>query len=166
MSNEQLTRWALIAEIVGGLGIIASLMFVGFQVRLSAEQTALNTRQMQANAFSELMQNIAHINEITIEHPELIEIQEKARADEEMNQLEQALFAASARIGLRLADVAWQQYESGIISEENLITAVQPMLAGMRNNPAYLEIWNRQVRNPRFVEYMAALVRETTQDNN
>jgi len=166
MSNERLQRWALLAEIIGALGIIASLLFVGVQVRLSAEQTALNTRQMQANAFSDLMQNVARLNEIAIEYPETTEVMRKSMSGEEMSQSERALFTASARIGHRLADVAWQQYESGIISEENLVIAVQPMLAGMRSNPAYLEIWNSQVRDPKFVKYMAALVSETTQVDN
>jgi hypothetical protein len=54
--REKLQEYALIAEIIGGIAIVASLIFVGFQVQQTADETALNTRQMQAMAFQDLSQ--------------------------------------------------------------------------------------------------------------
>jgi len=59
--KDNLQEYALISEIIGGIGIIASLIFVGFQVKQNAEETALNTRQMQSDAYTQLSINIANI---------------------------------------------------------------------------------------------------------
>ena len=55
----KLERWALIAEIVGGVAIVLSLIFVGLQVRQSAEQTALNTDAIRADAIQSLVGQIS-----------------------------------------------------------------------------------------------------------
>ena len=51
MNNENLQRWALIAEIVGGAAVVLTLIFLALQVR---ENSAL----IRANAFSENMQSV------------------------------------------------------------------------------------------------------------
>jgi len=47
--NNSLQKWALIAEIIGGFAVVLSLLFVGFEIRQSSEETALNTLAIEAD---------------------------------------------------------------------------------------------------------------------
>ena len=109
--KDKLQEYALISEIIGGIGIIASLIFVGFQVKQNAEETALNTRQMQSDAYTQLSINITNINRDTLDHPELIAIQQKVANGDPLTDTEQALRLASRRIVFRYADLAWNQFD-------------------------------------------------------
>ena len=48
MENNKLQKWALTAEIIGGIAVIISLVFVGLQVRNSAEGTRLAAEATRA----------------------------------------------------------------------------------------------------------------------
>jgi hypothetical protein len=49
MRKERLQEYALIAEIIGAIAIVVSLVFVGRQIQQSADETALNTKAIQAS---------------------------------------------------------------------------------------------------------------------
>ena len=51
MANERLQKWALIAEVAGGVAIIISLLFVGIQFRENTRATR-SAMAMEANATS------------------------------------------------------------------------------------------------------------------
>ena len=47
----KLKDYAFVAEILSAVAVVASLIFVGFQVQQQAEETALNTRAIQVGAY-------------------------------------------------------------------------------------------------------------------
>jgi len=49
--KEKLQEYALVAEIIGGVAIVISLVFVGVQVSQTAEETATNTTAIRASAY-------------------------------------------------------------------------------------------------------------------
>jgi hypothetical protein len=61
-----LQKWALIAEILGAVAVVASLGFVGYQLQQSNEQTALNTRALELAAYQQLIERISEFNLATI----------------------------------------------------------------------------------------------------
>lgn len=42
--KEKLQEYALVAEIISALAVVAGLVFVGLEINQSTEQNALNTR--------------------------------------------------------------------------------------------------------------------------
>ena len=62
--KEKLQEYALIAEIIGGIAIIASLVFVGLQIQQ-------NTNLSKANAYRETIQEIADWREMLATAPEV-----------------------------------------------------------------------------------------------
>ena len=156
--KNKLQEYALIAEIIGGIGIIASLVFVGAQVSQNAEETALNTRQLQAAAFSELTNSLNEINRMLIENPDNLDVWLKVRNGEELTPRELELFNAFVRMFSQLSELAWQQYENGIISEENLRQAIIPLRFNLANSDFFREIYDTgTVRSVRFVQYINSL---------
>ena len=45
MSNDRLQKWALIAEVIGAVAVVISLIFVGIELRSNTEATRAATRE-------------------------------------------------------------------------------------------------------------------------
>jgi hypothetical protein len=74
--KEKLQEYALIAEIIGGIGIVASLIFVGFQLQQNSETLKAQTR-------SEISQNITEFILAQVTSPYFAELQGLPSDDEE-----------------------------------------------------------------------------------
>jgi len=72
--KEKLQEYALVAEIIGGVAIVISLVFVGVQVSQTAEETATNTTAIRASAYQELTTQILNINNLRAENPDIAEL--------------------------------------------------------------------------------------------
>ncbi len=67
----KLQKWALLAEILGGIAVVVSLIFVGYQVQQSNEQAALNTSALRLAAYQQLIEGISEFNIQTLQNAEL-----------------------------------------------------------------------------------------------
>ena len=118
--------WKDIAEVIGFIAIIASLVFVGIETRNSTRQSELNTQALEIAAYQALMSNIDEINMLSLESPSAFETMSKVWgenvSDPEQFQLDRALF-----ILFRHGDLAYFMYERGAIDEERLRSALAPL---------------------------------------
>ena len=156
--KEKLQEYALIAEIIGGVGIIASLIFVGIQLNQSVEETALNTRQMQSDAYAELVNNINAFSYMVIENPEILDVVMKVESNQALTEKENRMIVTMARALTQTANLAWKQYESGIITERDLLMAITPFRSNITRYTAFKEAWeNTSSSNPDFLQYLNTL---------
>ena len=144
--KERLQEYALLAEIIGGIAIVASLIFVGFQVQQTAEETALNTRQMQADAYQDLVSQITSMNQLGVTNPRVNVLANSGTKLEDMNDEERAMVSSLIIMMFRMSDMAYHQFEQGMISEERLISAVGPLSDNICN-PIYGTIWGNISKN-------------------
>ena len=63
-----------IGETVGALGVILSLVYLGLQIRHSAEQTRINTKSVQATAYQQLIDHHSVLNQQLATNPDLFEV--------------------------------------------------------------------------------------------
>ena len=69
--KEKLQEYALIAEIIGGIGIIASLIFVGFQLEQNTLSTELNAYENFRQDYVELQSTslqIRNLHQYSVNH--------------------------------------------------------------------------------------------------
>ena len=157
--KEKLQEYALIAEIIGGIGIIASLIFVGVQVNQGAQETAQNTRQMQADAYQQLTTEITALNRINIEHPRIILLAVKTRDLNDLSPEDMASVSNFIIMIFRLSDLAYLQYEQEIIPEERFTSALAPLIDTVCF-PAYQQVWSGISRHfvSEFRNYVDGLI--------
>jgi hypothetical protein len=130
MTREQ---WKDLLEGIGILAIIASLLFVGIETRQSALQTALNTQALEIAAYQELMDNIAELNLQVVGNPEVAAFMHKAyRTDEPFDELEQFRFSRASFARFRHGDMAYFQYQRGVIDESRLRSVLRVLNLGNR----------------------------------
>jgi len=137
-----LQKWALIGEISGAVAVVVSLVFVGYQLMQSNEQSALNTKALEMTAYQQLIEGISDFNVLTIENIELRVARQKLWAGEQLDSDEMEVINAFIYLAYRNGDLAYMQYQQGIIDEERLRSGLG-LLANLLYLPSVQEHWKR-----------------------
>jgi hypothetical protein len=120
MKKEKLHEYALIAEIIGGIAIVLSLIFVGMQVRQNSEIS-------QVNAYQELVSQITVMNTLRVQDAEFAELFWRFdHGQRPQYEIERARLEAFLYMVFRHGDLAYRQYDKGLIDREGLISALAP----------------------------------------
>jgi hypothetical protein len=135
-------------EATGFIAIIASLVFVGIETRNSTKQAILNTQALEIAAYQELMNNMADMNTLVVQDPEVAALMFKAyRTSEELTDLEQFRFNRACFLRFRHGDMAFFQYQRGAIDEARLRSTLEIL---NYSNSRVIDFWNQTQHN--FVE--------------
>jgi len=155
--DRRLQLFALWAEIVGAAAVVVSLIFVGLQIRQGTFETALNTRTSQVNAYQNLQAQITTINTLELGDAELRRVLETIRNGDALEDpLDRERYLPYARIWVRMGDLAYHQYENGLIDEGRLLSMLSPLRGEVLSNPTGLSIWQGYgfTLVPAYVEYV------------
>ncbi len=69
--------WRDVAEAIGFLAVIASLVFVGIETRNSTKQSQLTTQALEISAYQALMSNIDDLNMLLFENPSMAPVMDE-----------------------------------------------------------------------------------------
>ena len=123
-----------VRETLAALGVIASLVFVGLEVRQ-------NSLSVQAATYQDLIAQITQLNLMEIENPEFGALARTAfdasasLDDAQIDQMTPYLWLL-----FRHGDLAFAQYERGLLSEERLQSVMMPLTARL-SRPWIQERW-------------------------
>lgn len=152
MSNENLQRWALVAEIVAGVAVVASLILVAYQLQQSTDQSALNTSALQIATYQDLTNNISDLNSLVVQDSELADIFIKATQSPDSLSANELMRFNTYVINLfRHGDMAYFQFERGAI-DQNRLNSVLTILTSRLNNPIVKAQWISFKKNNVFPE--------------
>lgn len=129
MENKVLKKWALIAEIAGGIAVILSLIFVGFQIQQSSQETALNTRALEATAYQNLIAQIESMTTLIIQDAEFADLYNRMLGGESpKNNVEKQRIVSFITLNIRHGDMAFRQFQKGLIDEASLNSVLTPLV--------------------------------------
>lgn len=160
-TGRPLTR---IAQLGSALAVVLSLVFVGLQVREASRQTALNTEALQLAAYQDLIGQIGELNRLLVE-PAAADLFERLLAPDgdwaQFSQTDRRRGRSMLVLIARHADMAYYQYERGVLSRDRLESALAPWLI-LADRPLYRSFWEdvRMSFVPSFRDYMDSRVRE------
>jgi hypothetical protein len=148
----------LIAQLGSAVAVALSLVFVAIEVRETSEQTALNTAALQVAAYQDLIGQINEWNRTMLD-PNVaalhVRLQDPQGSWTQLTDVEEAQAIALVFLLTRHADMAFYQFERGVISEERLTSVMTPFIANLQH-PMIRAHWERTKRN--FVPAFAAYV--------
>ena len=109
MSNENLQKWALVAEIFGGVAIVFTLAFLAIQMRE-------NTNAIQAQTYQVLMQELNGYREF-IADPTVASIMVKVSDNgwQSLTEEERIIRAAVTNIRFGIYESAYYANERGVL---------------------------------------------------
>jgi len=121
--------------ILANIGVLAGIVFLGIEIRQ-------NTRSLEINAYQNLIEQIAWTGTLNVEQPEemaelsgLLQVSRDELSEEEMGRASSFVMTR-----LRHGDLAYLQFERGIISEERLESAIAINNA-LYCTPYFQEFW-------------------------
>jgi len=158
-----LQKWALIGEISGAVAVVVSLVFVGYQLKQSNEQSAQNTRALELSAYQQLIDGISDFNALTIENIELRVARQKLRAGAQLDSDEMEVINAFIYLAYRNGDLAYLQYQRGLIDEERLRSGLG-LLVNLLDLPFVQAHW-KQARSG-FTESYQSFVNKLIEEAN
>ena len=119
---------------LANIGVIAGIIFLGIEINQ-------NTTSIEVGAYQELTAQISRINELAINNPRPWMLATGDRRLSELTPEEQEVASSMALLALRHGDMAFYQYERGMLSDQRLESA----LAVLTNNlcaPNVREVWS------------------------
>ena len=154
--KEKLQEYALIAEIISAVAIIASLIFVGLQIRQGALQTELNTKAMELNMADNYITQINSTDQILLDHPEILEITGKRMSGESISFSERIRANIYIRTLFRVWQNTFYQFQNSSL-DERFLSQVKNHITGLMNgNILVSEYWNnfKNDFDPEFVKFV------------
>ena len=149
MSLEQASY---LSQILGAFAVLASLLFVGLQIRQ-------NTQSQKVVAVSTLAGAIAAINVPAMQSPALGEALAKAMQDWRSASREQRVLAHFFLFSyFKLAENAWYQHRHGVLEPMQWV-GWETMLRAFYNSPGVQSVWwprRRRAYSPEFQTYLAS----------
>ena len=144
MSIQDFTN---LTEIVASVGVIVSLIFVGYQMRQ-------NTSQLQRNEHNSTMAQWSTIRMVSVEHRDVAEIwREGLHGERELDVTDQFRLETLLTEQLWAAYHVWERTKRGILTEGTFHEAVAPLVPAWLSTPRGAPWWSAAKRHypPSFV---------------
>ncbi|MBW2496899.1 MAG: hypothetical protein JRF61_06455 [Deltaproteobacteria bacterium] len=148
-----------IAELLGAIGVIASLVYLATQIRQSREQMIQNNRTTRSAAYQHFDQSLQDAFFHVLSVPEMGRVVRQGAASYDVLDEEDAYLYSMWMGGMMTRfDNAYYQFRTGMIDEERWETLLR-MIRGMVQSPGYEEWW-RRTKHPNLSTKFIALVDE------
>jgi hypothetical protein len=144
--------WAAIGQLIGAIAVVASLIFLGIQIRQSVKAS-------KATAFQGLVTSIIDVNMKHIENPEILGVIDRAGKGETLSPEEHRLYVTLVLSAARLAQSAHYQSELGLLDESKLESVVYNLVRHLKSDTGqavWADFANRS--DPRFRAYIESLI--------
>ena len=153
-----LDQWGAIAEVVGAVGVIASLVYLAIQIRQNTDMVAANTFQAISSTSTNLVTNM-------FQTPELIDaLLQVVNQPEEMSQRDILILDLYFRALTRNFENYYYQHQKGFLDDE-IWTGYVKALMEMLNLDVGKEYWgrNKQLFGKSYAEFID---RQLLEDQN
>lgn len=136
MDKRELSDWASIAEIISAFAVVASILYVGFEIQRNTKVGLASNRQ----AIAAKAQELALYSAETRIHRLLFGPSDQSI---ELTDVEQDRLIAYIGALLRTTEEAFLLYRDGLLDEEYWMTRSGVMLAALRSDEALAEKYGR-----------------------
>ena len=143
MNSERLQKWALGAEIAGGLAVVATLIAVAVELNQGNLQQELNTKALEIAAYQDLQASFNSLVSIIIEDQEFADLLAKANLNPDtIEGAEGARVSYFYGMAIRHGDMAYFQYEQGALSKDRLDSMLLIVFNLIEDSQIGMRVWN------------------------
>lgn len=134
MKETNWIKWSSAAEIISAIAIVASLVFVGLQIKQ-------NTDASQVNSYQILASQIIDMGTLIAQDETLAEAYRKSNvANQELSDLESTRLTLMFIGMIRHGETAFLHYKMGFIDEGQLQAVLTPLSANW-DNEIMQQVW-------------------------
>ena len=134
--NQKLSNWASIAEIVSGVAVLVTLIFLIVGIRE-------NTETVRASSYDSILGEINDMTLVVVQDERLSQVWRKhaANADVELDEDEEWIMLALLRIVYRSYEKAYFARDSGTLGEVEYSRFAR-QACGHMNDPNARDLWD------------------------
>ena len=139
-------------RISGAIAVVASLFYVGAQVRESSRAT-------RGQTFDSITNQLNNAAAKTVDDPELMELGARACLDQELNEIEARRYSAFLLIMFRTVQSAHHQHRLGLIEKNQLLSLINSTSAHLSNIYGR-KLWEsrRHLHDSEFCQFMDSFI--------
>jgi len=148
-----------VGEIVAALGVIISLIYLGVQIRHSAQQTQINTKSIQARAYQQLIDHHTTLNLQLATQRELFEVIHRAEIKglDQLTLVDRNRWEVFMASSLRSFLNGYYMHKEGLISDEQWHN-FSFGLETMARRPVFAKWWRQEKAGRKFPDDFADIV--------
>jgi hypothetical protein len=151
VATLDLQKWSAIAEILSSVAVLATLVFLVFELRQ-------NTDAVRANTYQEMNVVISDINGVFLANPEVSEfIARTAPSGGDLDPHDAIRLRAFISSQYRHADNIYFQYQIGTISRQQMESLLYPLVLNFQRRGRLRDEWetgaDKMLLNPDLVAY-------------
>ena len=142
--NENLQKWALIAEVIAAVTVVVSLIFVGIQVRHSAEESKQNAEATRAATAHQTKRSFLDLLLMMSTNAELHAAWEKAVNEgyDSLNFHEQTVPNSQVRAAFHINSDSYYQYRNGTLDQEQWDPIMRSIDGWVENASFFWQVWD------------------------
>jgi hypothetical protein len=149
--REKLQEYALIAEIIGGLAVVLSLVYVGFQIQLNTSERRADSIESLNTGYRELALTYVEIEAAGVAWHKMLEGEDLTK--QEVNLMSDALFAH-----LMLLEDTFNKHAEGYISDEFLESRTSLEIMRITLSPEIRQVYEgmklKRIYTASFIEWL------------
>jgi len=134
MAGMNLQKWSDVSQIVGALAVVASLIYVGIEIRSNTEATQAATRQAALQADIEYLGSV-------LDPATLLRAEVKLNQGLELSPEEQYVLIERQHVNFRVFENAFYQYSYGLLVPERWETYRRIIETRFRNYEPTRTMW-------------------------
>jgi hypothetical protein len=162
LTKLNLQNLSAIAEILSSIAVLATLVFLVYELRQ-------NTDAVRANTYQEMNGVISESNGIFLANPEVSEfIARTGSGADKLTPSDAIRLRAFISSMYRHADNIYFQYQIGTIDRRQMESLLIPMILNMRRRGTLRTAWeegpDKSLLHPDLVEYIEGEIRNTALD--
>jgi hypothetical protein len=132
-----------VAELVGAIGVVASLAYLGIQIRQNTHHIDFNTRAIRATTFQNFSNTFGEFEDLLLEHKKLGHVWVTGlTAAAPLEPDERILFNNLAHKFFRMYEALFLQYEAGLV-EKTLFESAHRFPDELIERPGLQSYWER-----------------------
>jgi len=143
--KEKLEQYAFLAQIISAAAIVVSLVFVGMQVRLGAQETAANSEAIRGQVRESMLAADQNVLLNLMDYPYLIDQSWPLQTAPVEQQQRARLYFVSM---MRSRENYWNQHQAGLLDDDTYQSYREPLLIYLMGNDFYLDMWKANTYLP------------------
>lgn len=156
----KLQEWSALAEILSSIAVLATLVFLVFELRQ-------NTDAIRANTYQDMNAVVSQVNSVFLENPELsVFIARTASADGELDLHDAIRLRAYISLQYRYADNVYFQYQIGTISKRQMESLLHPIVLNFQRRGRLRDEWlrgaDKDLLSPELISYFDHKIHSNT----
>ncbi len=149
-----LSEWAAIAEVIGAIAVVITLIYLAIQIKHSKESLDANTRAIRGQAISDITRNVHDQMHMLIQGHDVATAFQRFATDEQLNPIDAFLLDSVLSAVFVARQNEYFQWKQGLI-DEDVFRSLHHVILTCLGSPNGQHWWDNEGRRMFTADFVA-----------